>query len=449
MTFHQSIKLVLLVTVFLGSFSAQAQKKLTLKEAITYALENKSDAVKARLTTKNAENQIAEVRSQALPQINLTGNLINNPILQESALPGEFFGQPGTTILVPFGQEWMALGGVSVIQNVFNYSVFTGLRAANSTREFYQVNQQLTEEQVIEAVANSYYQVLIAKQKMETIETTLENTLKIQQTIQGLFDNGLARKIDLDRIKVNTVNLTSAKQQLINQVVMQENMLKFLIGMPIDAAIEIEPETLEVTPVLIETPDVKQLSAYQLLEKQKDLLTYNKQAIKAGYFPTLSLSGNYTYQGIGDKFPLSDAKPSDGVYWTDYAQISLNLNIPIFSGFGTRSKVRQAQFELDTVEEDLKNTELALNFAFETAVAQINNSVMTIQSQEENVKLAEEVFENTQNNYINGLATLTELIDAENAMADAKNNYSNALLEYKLAEIQLIKSQGKLKSLSL
>ena len=61
----------------------------------------------------------------------------------------------------------------------------------------------------------------------------------------------------------------------------------------------------------------------------------------------------------------------------------------------------------------------------------------------------EEVFENTQNNYINGLATLTELIDAENAMADAKNNYSNALLEYKLAEIQLIKSQGKLKSLSL
>lgn len=449
MTFHQSIKLVLLVTVFLGSFSAQAQKKLTLKEAITYALENKSDAVKARLTTKNAENQIAEVRSQALPQINLTGNLINNPILQESALPGEFFGQPGTTILVPFGQEWMALGGVSVIQNVFNYSVFTGLRAANSTREFYQVNQQLTEEQVIEAVANSYYQVLIAKQKMETIETTLENTLKIQQTIQGLFDNGLARKIDLDRIKVNTVNLTSAKQQLINQVVMQENMLKFLIGMPIDAAIEIEPETLEVTPVLIETPDVKQLSAYQLLEKQKDLLTYNKQAIKAGYFPTLSLSGNYTYQGIGDKFPLSDAKPSDGVYWIDYAQISLNLNIPIFSGFGTRSKVRQAQFELDTVEEDLKNTELALNFAFETAVAQINNSVMTIQSQEENVKLAEEVFENTQNNYINGLATLTELIDAENAMADAKNNYSNALLEYKLAEIQLIKSQGKLKSLSL
>src|SRR5690606_41258965 len=67
------------------------------------------------------EHQIAEVRSRALPQINATGNLMYNAILQESALPGEFFGQPGTTILVPFGQKWMAIGGVNLTQNLFDY----------------------------------------------------------------------------------------------------------------------------------------------------------------------------------------------------------------------------------------------------------------------------------------------------------------------------------------
>lgn len=448
MNIRQSIKFFFAAAIMLVGFSSYSQEKLTLQQAISYALENKAEAKKAKLATQNAENQIAEVRSQALPQISLSGNLVYNPILQESALPGEFFGQPGTMILVPFGQEWMALGGVSVFQNVFNYSVFTGLKAARSTREFYQVNQQLTEEQVIEAVANSYYQALIVKQKLQTIETTLENTLAVQKTVQGLFDSGLARKIDLDRIKVNAVNLTSAKQQIENQVVMQENMLKFLMGMPIDEPILIEEEALEITPVLMEAPDVKQLSAYQLLDKQRELLTYNKQAIKAGYYPTLSISGNYSYQGLGDTFPLSDAKPADGVFWTDYAQVSLNLSIPIFTGFGTRSKVRKAQYELDVVEEDLRDTELALNFAYETAMAQINNSLSTIESQQENVKLAEEVFENTQNNYTQGLANLTELIDAENALAEAKNNYSNAILEYKLAEIQLIKSQGKLKLLT-
>lgn len=57
------------------------------------------------------------------------------------------------------------------------------------------------------------------------------------------------------------------------------------------------------------------------------------------------------------------------------------------------------------------------------------------------------MLDNTQNNYINGLATLTDLIEAENALAEAKNNYSNALLEYKVAEIELIKSKGELNNL--
>src|SRR5690554_5744412 len=96
----------------------------------------------------------------------------------------------------------------------------------------------------------------------------------------------------------------------------------------------------------------------------------------------------------------------------------------------------------------MKETEQALNLAFENAKTLINNSVIIIESQRENVTLAQDVLDNTQNNYINGLATLTDLLEAENALADAKNNYSNALLEYKIAEIELIKSKGELNSLT-
>ena len=436
----------LIVLVFL-TISVEAQEKLSLKDAINYALENKASATKAKLSVENSEHQIAEVRSRALPQINATGNLMYNAILQESALPGEFFGQPGTTILVPFGQKWMAIGGVHLTQNLFDYSVFTGLKAAKTTREFYQINEQLTQEQVIEAVAKSYYQFFITQQKLATITETLENTEKVQNSVQGLFDNGLAKKVDLDRIKVTVVNLNSSKQQLENALKLQENTLKFIIGMPMETPIVLEEEDFEVVPQLLETPNVKQLTEFQLLESQRQLLVYNKQSIVAGYYPTLSLSGNYSYQGLGQKFPLSNAKPADGVFWTDYASIGLNLNIPIFSGFATRSRVRMAQNQLDVLEEDMKEAELALNYSFENARTQINNSIITIESQKENVTLAQEVLDNTQNNYMNGLASLTDLLDAENALADAKNNYSNALMEYKLAEIQLIKSKGQLKSL--
>lgn len=449
MKYHSYRHKMLFVHAFMmlfGGFMIQAQEKMTLKDAINYALENKADARKARLGVENSEHQIAEVRSRALPQINASGNLIYNPILQEMAMPGDIIGMPGQTLLVAFGQKWTAIGGVSLTQNLFDYSVFTGLKAAKTTREFYQVNEQLTQEHVIEAVAKNFYQIFITKQKLETVNQTLENTAKVQQTVQGLFDNGLAKKIDLDRIKVTIVNLSSAKQQLENAVKIQENSLKFLIGMEISNPIEWVEEEIEITPVMLEAPNVKQLTQFQLLETQKQLLEYNKRAIKAAYYPTLSLSGNYSYQGLGDKFPLG-GKPADGVYWTDYSSVGLNLNIPIFSGFGTRSRIRMAQNQLDVLEEDMKETELALNFTFENAKTQINNSVITVENQEENVKLAQEVLDNTENNYLNGLATLTDLIEAENSLAEAKNNYSNALLEYKVAEIELMKSKGELNNL--
>ncbi|MEZ4839554.1 TolC family protein [Flavobacterium sp.] len=440
-------KVILMLIAFTLSVNAQEAKTLSLKDAINYALENKADAKKAKLSVENSEHLIGEVRSRALPQISAQGNLMYNAILQEMAMPGEIVGLPGQTLLVAFGQKWTAIGGIHLSQNLFDYSVFTGLKAAKTTREFYKVNEQLTQEQVIEAVSKSYYQIFITRQKLETVDETLENTAKVQNTVQGLFDNGLAKKVDLDRIKVTVVNLKSSKQQLENVVKLQENSLKFLIGMQIENPITLIEERIEITPVLLENPNVKQLSQYQALEVQKQLLIYNKESFKAGYYPTLSLTGNYSYQGLGEKFPLSGAKPADGLFWTDYATIGLNLNIPIFSGFRTRSQVRQAQNQLDVLEVDMQETEQALNLAFENAKTQINNSVITIENQKENVKLAQEVLDNTNNNYVNGLATLTDLIEAENALADAKNNLSNALLEYKVAEIELIKSKGELNSL--
>ena len=86
--------------------------------------------------------------------------------------------------------------------------------------------------------------------------------------------------------------------------------------------------------------------------------------------------------------------------------------------------------------------------AYENAKKQIDNSLETIKSQKENTQLAQEVLDNTKNNYLQGLASLTDLLDAENANIEAQNNYNTAVLQYKLAEIQLLKSKGELKILT-
>lgn len=437
-----TIALLLLTSVL------QAQvKELSLKEALQYALENKSDAKKAKLNVENSNHQIAEVRAQALPQISLNGGLTYNPILQKNALPGSFFGgEPGSIILAPLGQEWNSNGTVSLTQNLFNQSVFTGLRAAKTTREFYIINQQLTEEQLIEKVAGSYYQVYVYKQKLNIAESNLTSTKKVRDIIKGQFDNGLAKKIDLDRISVKVSNMESARQQLINAVQLQENTLKFFIGMPMEQAIQLPQNTIEVTAeAFTESVENSKRTEIALLKKQEQLLDFQKKAYAAEYYPTLSLSANYGYLGQGTKMPLG-AKPND-VFWSDFSSIGLSLHIPVFNGFATRSKVRQAEVSLKKIQEDVKDTELALNYGFENAKTQINNSIINIKTQKENANLAQEVLNNTKNNYINGLASLTELLDAETALTEAQNNYTTAQLEYKLAEIQIIKSKGELKNL--
>lgn len=439
---------IIISILFLVSYAnAQEVKTLNLKEVLQYALENKAEAKKAKLQTENSEYKIQEVRSRALPQISANGSMTYNPILQLNALPGDFFGSPGTTILAPLGQKWNSVAGVSLTQALFDQSVFTGLKAAKSTREFYQINEQLTEEQVIERVANAYYQVYVQQQKLIVVDNNLKNTNKVKNIIKGQFDNGLAKKIDLDRISVRVNNINSMRQQILNAITLQENALKFYIGMPMENKIVIPKTAFEVTPQdLMSSADVTNRTEYLLLKKQEQLLILQKKSFQASYYPTLSLSGSYNYIGQGPNMPLF-AKPADGVYWSDFASVGLNLKVPIFSGFGNRAKVRQADNSLKSIQVDIDDTKLALDLAFENSKKQIENSLITIANQKENAQLAQEVLNNTNNNYTQGLASLTDLLDAENALVEAQNNYTAAILDYKLAEIQLIKSKGELKTL--
>ncbi len=432
-----------------ASTSQNNPDELTLSEAVRFALENKSEARKARLDTENAEYQIQEVRSRALPQISANGNLTYNPILQLNAIDvGAFSGGASNVQLVPLGQDWSAVGGVTLNQAIFDQAVFTGLRAAKTTREFYRINQQLTEEQVIERVANSYYEVYIQREQLAVMDSTYANTSRVLDVIRGQYENGLAKEIDLDRIRVNLSNIDTQRQQLRNAVQLAENALKFYMGMPLATPIILPETEFEISPeILSDDHDVTRRLEYQVLSTQTRLLELERTSIRAAYYPTLSFSAGYNYIAQGPNFPLG-ASAKDNVYWSDFSTLSLNLNIPIFNGFGTRSRVRMANIRLERNAEELKDLELALDLEQSNARTQITNSLITINNQRDNVTLARKVLENTQNNYYNGLAQLTEVLDTENAYVRARNNYNTALLEYKRAEIQLIKSKGQLKSLT-
>lgn len=425
----------------------QAQETVTLKQAIEYALQNKAEALNAKLDVRNADYQIMEAKAGALPKINGVANITYNPILQTTALDaGAFSGGPSNIQLITLGRKWNAGAGVQLSQALFNQQVFIGLKAAKSTKEFYQLNAQLTEEQIIERVSNAYFQVFTIQQKKETLESSYSSTEKARNIIKSLYDNGLAKKVDLDRTNVNLTNINTVLKQQQNAINQAENALKFYMGMPIENKIELVKADMEITPHLLdETVGTDSRSEIKILNKQRELLQYNKKAVEAAYYPTVNLNANYSWQGLGDKFPLTNGE-KNGVYWADYSAITLGVNIPIFNGFATKARVEMAQIELDKLDVSIKDTKLSLDLSYQNAKSQIENSLLALENQKANVSLAETVTSNTKYNYQYGLATLTELLEAENALVEAKNNYSTAILEYKIAEIQYYKAKGELKN---
>lgn len=434
-------KVKIMVSAIAFSFLSlmQAQERISIQEAINYALENKAEAKRADLAVQKAEYKITEAKAGALPQISASGGLTYNAIIQEMSMDT---GQG--VMVIKMGQPWNTNLGVNVYQNLFDQRVFTGLKAAKSTREFYQINAELTDEQIIERVATAYYQVFIQEEKLKTLDISYENTNRVQKIIKSLVDNGLARPIDLDRINVQLNNILSSRQQLVNAVEMNENALKFYMGYPIEQAIELEERAIEPNLLLVEDQiNVENRTEFKVLDKQKELLGYARDAEKAALYPTIGLTANYGIQGFGEKFMTS----SD-YYWSDLASVGLSINIPIFSGFATKSKIAQAEIDILDLEEQINDTKLGLDLEYQNAKSQIENTLKSVDIQTENVALAEKVLNNTQANYQQGLANLTDIIDAENALTDARNNYSNALLEYKIAEVALIKAKGELHTLT-
>lgn len=429
-----------LFSAILAGNAAQAQEVLTLSEAVKFALENKAEAKKAKLDIENAQYQIDEVRAGALPQITGNGSLTYNPIIQQSVI--DFSGQ---SQVIKMGQPWTSAATLGVSQQIFNQSLFTGLKAAKTTKEFYAINNTLTDEQLIEKVSNSYYEVFQSQLQLKTLQTNLANTVKTRNIIQGLVDAGLAKKIDLDRTTVAINNLESQKQQLLNVVELRENALKFAIGMEIQQEVTLPSETFQIDySKVVEATALDSRTEIQVLQKQTELLELNKKAMVSEYYPSLSFSGNIGYYALGSSFPIFGGSE---ITKTPGSALGLNLSIPIFNGGKTKARISQADISIRKAMVDIEDTKLGLSLANENAKTQIKNSLLVINSNENNVKLAKDVLDNTQNNYRNGLATLTELLDAENAYADAQNNLTTSLLNYKVAEVQLIKANGNLKSI--
>jgi outer membrane protein TolC len=364
--------------------------------------------------------------------------------LATSFIPNIFQGKPDELVAVRFGTSYNPSYGVAVDQLLYSQTFWTGIKATKEVEQLNKLSEAKTAEDVAYNVVKLYYQVQTLSKQRELVNANIEQVGGLYKATNLQYQNGLAKKIDVDQLRVNLVTLGAQRQNLDLQFEQALQGLKFAMAMPLDAPIVLT-DTLEETdlPVLANTTD--QNASYKnkidlmLLDKQTQLLQLNTDVYKAGFFPTLSFRANFNRQGQGNNI--------DQLKWFNNSVLALNLQVPLFDGFKKSNQIQQASIERLQVIEDRKRTEQALQLQYSNARQQLYSTLNTLTALKENGVVAQEVFNITQKRFKEGLGSITEVLVAERTMREVKTNYFSTLLQYRFALIDLDYANGKLMQL--
>lgn len=453
--FLRMVPLTLMVLVLSMSFAtAQTPATYTLKDMLKVALENNNNIIKAKYDYEEGELKTKEVKSSALPQININADLTDNVIQQAFVFPamlGDPNAGPDEYAVLRAGMQYSTSITAQATQQLFNKSVFTGIKAAKVSEDFYRQNIERTEEEVISQVARLFYQSSSLKAQRLVLESTLEQTQKNLRITTDRFEAGLARKVDVDRLKVSVTNLQTQLRSIDDSYSNLLNQLKLVAGLDVETEIEVSEPILEDNSSYLIDPALASAELtwenkieYKQLSTQLSLYDLERKNFSSGYYPTLSAFANYTYTGQSNDFVLSgNANP----LWFDVASIGLRLSIPVFDGLAKSSRVQQSKIHRIKTERDMKFTEQQANMEFQNAMKTYQTSYENYVAQKENVALANSVYDVTLQNYNEGVSPLTDLLQAESSRIQAQSQLIESLLGVKQAEVALLKAKGEIKNL--
>lgn len=425
--------MLLIITV-----QANAQvisNNMSLKDAVTYGMNGNTDIKKQNIAVLQSRQQVQEVISQGLPQINGTAQLIDNLIIPKQLLPGDLIGKPGTYIPVKFGTQYGIPLAINANQLLYNQAYFVGIKQAKALEMFSKVQLEKMQQDVIYNIAAAYLQAAIVTEQSKLIQANLEMVNQSLKVVQSLYENQMARKIDLDQLKVTQSNTQTEYYNSQVLFAFALDQLKILIGYPLADTLILN-EIITDNDMLVSQNTTSNNPSLSLLQQQAIIKQLEIKGINSKYLPTLVAFGQYGYQSQFMKW--------DDMYWFNSALIGVQLNISIFDGLLKHHQVKQRKFELQSIQLDKELLEKSLNAEYNNAVNKYLQNQKTVRNQKENLTLAENVYEAMQNNYKNGLASLSDIINSDTGLKSAQSSFLTALFRKKISSLDILRANGSM-----
>ncbi|MBQ7042801.1 MAG: TolC family protein [Muribaculaceae bacterium] len=447
------LKSLLVMMFTIGAVECIAQSDtLTLKRCIKIGIENNLTLQQKQQDIHIAEIGQSENRHKLIPVIQGYANFVHNVERATSVTDGSNLSKllgVDAPYMVGQGLDFQTTGGFQLSMSLYNQTLYTGIQIADKMKEISEASYEKAKEDLTVEISKLYYLAQTTAKQIELIRSNIGRMESLKSITSAFYDNDMALKVDVQRVDINLENL---RTQLTNAEAMYEQQLNLL-----RYTLDFAPDT----PILLSTlkgymdyddsyllrglsPDLYEL---QLLNMQSEVLQKQKKMINQGYLPTLSLVGATQWTAFTDKFEnYFHTHPTNK--WYNHTYWGLQLNVPIFDGLAKRNKSRKVAAQYTQLQTTIADTEKKLQTQYQNSLNDWHNNIRNAERQRENYRLAESVYLVTSDQYKEGVASMSDLLQDEMRMTEAQNGYISALYKYMVSELSLLKLTGQLNRLT-
>jgi len=187
--------------------------------------------------------------------------------------------------------------------------------------------------------------------------------------------------------------------------------------------------------------EIQQQLPFKMIKQQQQMLNFQRKAAVSEVLPAIVLTGTYSHNYLGDDFkgPTYQHFP--------VSMVALNLKMPLFTGLSKNAKIKKADIEIKKAKIDEQQLVQSITMGYSNAKEQLYQSRSAVDAQRKNKDLAEEVMYVTEQNYSQGLSSLSDMLNANSSLIQAQMNYVDALNTCVKAYIDLKKVDGTIQEL--
>ena len=420
------MKNLLILFCFTVTFSTSAQKKWTLQECVSHALEHNISVQQSENSLLTNDQDIIAAKGNFLPALGANGSQRLN-LGNVEVFDGNFVDRT-------FHSSSL---GVNVSQTIFN-----GFRNTNIYKQSL-INKEANEEEfnrikdnVALNVVNAYLNVLLNKENLIIAQAQYSFSTEQLGIVQSLVDAGTQPEANVFDAEATLANDEQSLTVAQNSYTLALLSLSQVLQVPFDG-FDVEIIDLDTPSELLMYNDVQPILNYafqnrseiKVAEKNIESAELGKEISKSGFYPSLSFSyglntgANFSNLSQDNSFfqQINDNKGHS---------FSLNLNIPIFSRFQNKTNLAKSTIQVENRKLALEQAKLDLESNIQRAFTDAKAALKTFSSAQKSVAARQLSFNNAQERYnIGALNAIdleqnrTQLVNAQSSLVRAKYDF--------------------------